>query len=170
MPDEHSKFNMALNATVKPDSQWTYKHTKTIDTILNFPTGRVRVTQTADQTSIIECMRKRRIADLAIYMPNRKVDVRVSVNVEEPYPADDPQILQQLRTGSFDTKREKDRRSYFDPSNGIQYDLTEVRQRRSADWGPQTSLELEIEVKNTEDLLADTSFFTSAIRSFSSIL
>lgn len=61
-----------------------YAHTKVIDSFHTVQGQKIRVT-TDEKTGVREeCVSKVRIADLNIYNPKRKVDWRVSVNVETP--------------------------------------------------------------------------------------
>lgn len=166
---EYAAFNQALNGKVGPDRMWTYKHTKTIDTVLMKTGGvKMRVTQTEDKGKILEVMAKKRIADFAIYMPAHPVDVRISVNVEDPMQLEAPQQAQ-LAQGQFDSERFKDRRSYIETASAIEFDLTAVQQK-SLGQAVETKYEMEIESLEPARLLADPTQFIAQIRAFACIL
>lgn len=154
---------------VGPDRRWHYKHTKTVDSILSKTAleGKARVTQDETKNKVLESMVKKRLGDLAIFMPANPLDVRISVNLETPATVSQTD-LQSIADGNAESERFKDRRSYQDSATAIQYDLTEVTQRNSS----QTEIryELEMEALRAADLLQDPSNFVNEIRGFSSIL
>lgn len=76
--------------------------------------------------------------------------------------------LQAIANGNIDSERFKDRRSYQDTATSIQYDLTEVIQRKSGQ--SETRYELEMEAIKAADLLQDPSNFVNEIRGLSTIL
>lgn len=168
-PVEHATFNKELNKMIGPDRRWLYKHTKTVDSILNKTAtqAKSRVTQDETKTRVLESMVKKRLGDLAIFMPNYPLDVRISVNLEMPSTVS-PADLQAIASGNIDSERFKDRRSYQDTITALQYDLTEVTQRKSGTI--ETRYELEMEAINAADLLKDPSNFINEIRGFSGIL
>jgi hypothetical protein len=166
---EHASFNKELNNKVGPDRRWHYKHTKTVDSVLSkaAPEGKTRVTQDETRKKVLESMVKKRLGDLAIFLPGSPLDVRISVNLETP--ATVSQVdLQSIADGSAESERFKDRRSYQDSATAIQYDLTAVTQRNSS--ATETRYELEMEALRAADLLQDPSIFVNEIRGFSSIL
>jgi len=156
-------FNQRLNAMVQPDRRWTYKHTKTYDSFVMRGSQKLRATRDAAKEKVIEAMYKIRIADLAIHMPNKPLDVRISVNLETPVTLTEAELAI-LQAENYDIERFKDRRSYLDNAMGIQYDLTTVSQTTRGN--AETKLELELESKRTADLLADPSNFVNELRGF----
>lgn len=154
---------------IGPDRRWQYKHTKTVDSILSKTDsqGKTRITQDEARTKVLESMVKRRLGDLAIFMPNCSLDVRISVNLEMPLAVSQAD-LQAIASGNIESERFKDRRSYQDNATAIQYDLTEVTQSRSGQ--SETRYELEMEAIKAADLLQDPSNFVNQIRGLSTIL
>jgi hypothetical protein len=63
-----------------------YERQHEIDSFHRQPEGSVRVTKDAKTKAIKEkgIMRKKRIADINVFSPNRALDYRISVNVEVP--------------------------------------------------------------------------------------
>lgn len=160
-PAQHSVANRALNGLVGPDRRWQYKHSKAVDFFAHNAAGqRVRITMDEGRSRVVESMVKERLADLAIFMPNRPLDVRISVNSELPAapPSTSP--------GDSEVERFKDRRSYLDTATSLQFDLTEVTQRTGGRM--ETKLELEVESKDPAALIADPATFIRSIRKFAS--
>lgn len=161
-PAQHALSNKTLNGRVGPDRRWHYKHTKAVDFFAHDAAGeRVRVTMDEGRSRVVESMVKERLADLAILMPNRPLDVRISVNSERPAAAPS------TRPGDSEVERFKDRRSYLDTGTSIQYDLTEVTQRTGG--RTETKLELEMESKDPAAVLADPASFLTEIRKFAKV-
>lgn len=167
-PSMHAHFNRALNTKIGPDRRWSYKHTRTVDSILSGSLQKLRVTRDAATTRILECMRKSRLGDLAISIPGSPVDVRISVNMEHPLPADDPAVAGSQ--AAVDTERHKDRRSYTDTHSAIRYDLTEVKQARGPQQTAELKYELELESVDVAGLREDPSLFLHELCGFLSLL
>lgn len=53
---------------------------------------RIRVTRDKNTGQIIESLAKRRVADLEITSPKRKVDWRISINIEQPIGVSPPLV------------------------------------------------------------------------------
>ena len=152
----HRHFNNLLNSEVSK-KRLTYKHTRTVDNIYRgggMSKCRVTVDEKGD---FVECIEKRRVADMAIFFPNAPFDIRISINEEVPMAKP---------TGSPSMDRRKDRLSYVlakDETSTLQVDLTQVRQ------SGETSArhELEMEFLNPQYLASSpksVSGFYAAIR------
>lgn len=86
---QHKKINAVLNQLVTDQSKGVrYERQHEIDCFHSIPEGggKVRVTRDAKTMIVKEkgIMRKRRLADINIFSPNRALDYRISVNVEVP--------------------------------------------------------------------------------------
>jgi polynucleotide 5'-triphosphatase len=82
-------LNRRVEETVARDYQFApvrYKHVVLVDEFYSGGSGseRIRVTRDKSTGQIIESLAKRRVADLEITSPKRKVDWRISVNIEQP--------------------------------------------------------------------------------------
>ena len=91
--EQHANYNKLLNKRVEEtgargyqSAPVRYKHVVLIDEFYSGGGGseKIRVTRDKNTGQIIECLAKRRLADLEITSPKRKVDWRVSVNIEQP--------------------------------------------------------------------------------------
>lgn len=153
----HRHFNGLLNKEVSK-GRLTYKHVRTVDNIYrgDAPKSKCRVT-VDEKGNYVECIEKRRVADMAIFFPNAPFDVRISINEEVPM---------MRPTGSPFMDRRKDRMSYVlaaDDSTSLQVDLTQVRQ--SGEATPRHELEMEfINPKNLASSAKSVSAFYAAIR------
>jgi hypothetical protein len=160
-PPEFATFNQKLNVRVGPDKVMQYKHTKALDTFSTNSIGdRVRISYDERRERVIESMVKTRLGDLAIFMPNRPLDVRISVNLEMPAQAPPPT--------PGEVERLKDRRTYVDTKTSIQYDLTEVSQTTGR--RQETKLEVEMEAVKAEAVMAAPFTFLAEVRQFSRLL
>lgn len=125
--------------------------------------------------AVRECVTKTRLADLNIYSPKRKVDWRISINVETPgtYPTSTRiptgitirrvfmswlGLLANPPSGSPSHTRRKDRITYT--HQALQIDLTQVTSSASPSSNPnlppqpsQVLHELEVEFRDTRELL-----------------
>jgi hypothetical protein len=91
--EQHANYNKMLNRrveeTVARDYQFApvrYKHVVLIDEFYPGGSGteKIRVTRDKSTGQVVESLAKRRVANLEITSPKRKVDWRISVNVERP--------------------------------------------------------------------------------------
>lgn len=88
-------LNKRVEETGARDYQFApvrYKHVVLIDEFYSGGNNseRIRVTRDKNTRQIIQSIAKRRVADLEITSPKRKVDWRISVNVEQPIGVDRP--------------------------------------------------------------------------------
>lgn len=131
-------LNKRVEETVAPNYQFApvrYKHVVLVDEFYSGGNGseRIRVTRDKSTGQIIECLAKRRVADLEITCPKRKVDWRISVNIEQPIGMS-PAAVETLRDKSDEPSasaqghpiftREKDRVMY--EHQHFKIDLTQV--------------------------------------------
>jgi len=82
-------LNRRVEETVAPDYKSApvrYKHVVLIDEFYSGGSSaeKIRVTREKNSGQIVESLAKRRVADLEITSPKRKVDWRISVNIEQP--------------------------------------------------------------------------------------
>jgi hypothetical protein len=146
--EQHRLFNQLFNEQVnRSRDHWRYQRTRTIDTFYqNAQRQKVRVTRDQAGGKIIEVMDKRRIGDVAIYLPTCPFDIRISINVEhlingitEDVLAEWPQI----------ELRNKDRLSYTF-NQLLRVDLTQIKQSSA---GERMRHELEVEILHLQDQL-----------------
>lgn len=98
------------------------------------------VRTTFDETGkIIACIRKRRISDLMIWMPDDFVDLRVSLSIEEPL-----SIPSKVAPGNHE--RRKNRQSWI--TKGLRIDMTSVQTSTAGHAGAQ-SKEVELELDSS---------------------
>ncbi|KAI1794765.1 mRNA triphosphatase CET1 [Ganoderma leucocontextum] len=144
---QHQHFNKLLNdlKIKNADLQIDYEHLHLIDNFFEPDRGRekIRVTRDEKTAEVRACMRKVRLGDLNIYCPKRLVDWRISVNMEIPVP---PPL------GTPTHTRRKDRLSYSHQEFAI--DLTQVTATAGPNSKPEVLHELEVELKNSEYLVA----------------
>lgn len=91
---QHQHYNELLNklkttpTSAHPSSTLAYQHLHLVDTFYAQDGGgrgdKVRVTRDEKTGTVLECVRKIRLADLNIYSPKRAADWRISVNLEVP--------------------------------------------------------------------------------------
>lgn len=152
----HRHFNSLLNDEVAK-KRLTYKHIRTVDSIYSGAgLSKCRVTWD-DKGNFVECIEKRRVADLAIFFPNAPFDIRISINEEVPMAKP---------VGMASMERRKDRMSYVlscDDSTSLQVDLTQVKQSGES----VARHEMEMEFLSPRILASSTksvSAFFAAIR------
>lgn len=135
-------MNLLLNEQVAAErDRWKYKRLKTTDSIYYGPNhSKCRITRDQTTGAIVEAIDKRRIADLALHIPQATVDVRISVNIERKLTNITEASIANWR---LDGVRRKDRLSYYD--RHIQADLTQVMQGDgSTRVTPHHELEIEL--------------------------
>lgn len=137
---QHQFFNELLNSSVQKGIL-KYKRRKEIDRMY-YDKGRLRVT-TDENGGFITAIRKNRIANLEILLPNSPLDIRISVNIEEPASKVDD-------LGPPDIKRDKNRVSY--EKAPIRIDLTQVKQFKNENNFDIQTHELEVEFINGKQL------------------
>ncbi|ORX74706.1 mRNA triphosphatase CET1, partial [Linderina pennispora] len=122
---QHAHFNKLLNQRVdetrRADFRGTrvaYKHTKEVDHFYRVDGTRVRVTTNKETGQVIGVITKNRIASLDIYSPRTKLDIRISINEEQPLSRPDTEDLK------AQAERHKDRLSY--KQDIWSFDLTQV--------------------------------------------
>ncbi|KAI9505171.1 mRNA-capping enzyme subunit beta [Coemansia spiralis] len=164
---QHATFNRLLNQRVdetrRPEfrgSRIEYSHTKEIDHFYKLDGTRIRVTTDKESGQVIAVITKTKIADLNIYSPRTKLDIRISINEEKTLEKPDTDAIKPL------LERHKDRLSY--KQDLWSFDLTQVispEQERGPvnpyALGPPkttpavTTHELELEVARPEVWLAE---------------
>ncbi|KAJ2441001.1 mRNA-capping enzyme subunit beta, partial [Coemansia sp. RSA 2424] len=110
---QHAMFNKLLNQRVdetrRPEfrgSRIEYKHTKEIDHFYRVEGTRVRVTTDKESGQVLAVITKTKIADLNIYSPRTKLDIRITINEEQPLERPDVDAHKPIM------ERHKDRLSY----------------------------------------------------------
>jgi len=135
-------LNKRVEETLAREYQFApvrYKHVVLIDEFYSGGSGseKIRVTKDKNTGQIIETLAKRRVADLEITSPKRKIDWRISVNIEQPITP--PQ-------GHLMFTREKDRVTY--EHQHFKIDLTQVTPSDQ----PEKVHELEVEFAHPREL------------------
>ncbi|KAI7834158.1 CYTH-like domain-containing protein [Kickxella alabastrina] len=122
---QHAVFNKILNQRVdetrRPEfrgSRVEYKHTKEIDHFYKVDGTRVRVTTDKESGEVLSVITKNRVADLNIYSPRTKLDIRITINEEQPMEKPDMEANKPI------LERHKDRLSY--KQDLWSFDLTQV--------------------------------------------
>ncbi|KAJ1813365.1 mRNA-capping enzyme subunit beta [Coemansia sp. RSA 2599] len=122
---QHAMFNKLLNQRVdetrRPEfrgSRVEYKHTKEIDHFYKVGGTRVRVTTDKESGQVLSVITKNRIADLNIFSPRTKLDIRITINEERPMEMPDTEANKPI------LERHKDRLSYR--QDLWSFDLTQV--------------------------------------------
>ncbi|KAJ2510137.1 mRNA-capping enzyme subunit beta [Coemansia sp. RSA 2049] len=164
---QHAAFNRLLNQRVDETrrsdfrgSRIVYKHTREIDHFYKIEGTRVRVTTEKETGRVIAVITKTKIADLNIYSPRTKLDIRITINEEKTLSMPDTESVKPI------LERHKDRLSY--KQDLWSFDLTQVvspeQERVPANpyaLGPPkttpavTTHELEVEVVQPETWLAE---------------
>ncbi|KAJ1951870.1 mRNA-capping enzyme subunit beta, partial [Dipsacomyces acuminosporus] len=164
---QHAQFNKILNQRVdetrRPDfkgSRVEYKHTKEIDHFYRIDGTRIRVTTNKESGDVIGVITKNKIADLNIYSPRTKLDIRITINEESPIAKPDVEGNKPI------LERHKDRLSY--KQDLWSFDLTQVvsPEHETGPVNPYatgppktapsvTTHELEVEVAKPEVWLAE---------------
>ncbi|KAJ1667113.1 mRNA-capping enzyme subunit beta [Coemansia sp. RSA 1813] len=164
---QHAAFNRLLNQRVDETrrsefrgSRIVYSHTKEIDHFYKIEGMRIRVTTEKDSGRIISVITKTKVADLNIYSPRTKLDIRITINEEKTLDKPDTDLIKPI------LERHKDRLSY--KQDLWSFDLTQVvspEQERGPvnpyALGPPkttpavTTHELEVEVARPEIWLAE---------------
>ncbi|KAJ2762748.1 mRNA-capping enzyme subunit beta [Coemansia nantahalensis] len=164
---QHAMFNKLLNQRVdearRPEfrgSRVMYKHTREIDHFYKVDGTRVRVTRNKETGEVLSVITKNKVADLNIYSPRTKLDIRITINEELPLEMPDTDVHKPI------LERHKDRLSYTQDIWSV--DLTQVVSPEH-EVGPvnpyatgppktaptTTTHELELEVANPEVWLAE---------------
>ncbi|KAJ2376491.1 mRNA-capping enzyme subunit beta [Coemansia sp. RSA 2607] len=122
---QHAMFNKLLNQRVdetrRPEyrgSRVEYKHTKEVDHFYRIDGTRVRVTTDKETGQVLSVITKNRVADLNIYSPRTKLDIRITINEEQPMEQPDMEANKPI------LERHKDRLSYR--QDLWSFDLTQV--------------------------------------------
>ncbi|KAJ1951434.1 mRNA-capping enzyme subunit beta [Linderina macrospora] len=122
---QHAHFNKLLNQRVdetrRPEFRGTrvaYKHTKEVDHFYRVDGTRVRVTTNKETGQIMGVITKNRIASIDIYSPRTKLDIRISINEEQPLSRPNTEDMK------VQAERHKDRLSYT--QDIWSFDLTQV--------------------------------------------
>lgn len=89
LQSQHKRLNTVLNQIVQEQARgMRYERQHEIDCFFRAPEGGGSVRVTRDAKTMVAkdkgIMRKTRLADINIFSPNRALDYRISVNVEEP--------------------------------------------------------------------------------------
>ncbi|KAJ2843276.1 mRNA-capping enzyme subunit beta, partial [Coemansia erecta] len=110
---QHAAFNRLLNQRVdetrRPEfrgSRIVYSHTKEIDHFYKIEGMRIRVTTEKDSGRVISVITKTKVADLNIYSPRTKLDIRITINEEKALEKPDVDSIKPI------LERHKDRLSY----------------------------------------------------------
>ncbi|KAI8820124.1 CYTH-like domain-containing protein [Fimicolochytrium jonesii] len=150
---QHGNFNKLLNFYVEQGQgrRVQYAHTKIMDEVYESRGNKVRVSTDQKTKQIIECVTKRRLANLEIHLPNSHLDIRITVSLE--IPADPSLLRDQMRDRDPQLRRAKDRLSYT--HEAIRVDLTQVV--RVDPYGREESRthEVEVEFLNSAHLLEE---------------
>ncbi|KAJ2389597.1 mRNA-capping enzyme subunit beta [Coemansia sp. RSA 2611] len=164
---QHAKFNQLLNQRVDETrraefrgARVEYRHTREIDHFYRINGTRVRVTRNKETGEVLQVITKSKIADLNIYSPRTKLDIRITINEERPLEIPDTEANKPI------LERHKDRLSYRQDIWSV--DLTqvvspehEVGPANPYATGPPktapavTTHELELEVAQPEVWLAE---------------
>lgn len=166
--EQHAHYNRLLNGRVEttssssyPYAKIGYAHTKVVDSFHPSPGSgsKLRVT-TDEKTGVVnDCVIKERLGDLNVYCPRRKVDWRVSVNIETPGPlsntltfcgsslSDCLIAVGRPNTAAQHTRR-KDRLTYT--HQAFRIDLTQVHASQDPS---KLQHELEVEFQDSEELM-----------------
>lgn len=164
---QHAVFNKMLNQRVdetrRPEfrgSRIEYKHTKEVDNFYRVEGTRLRVTKDKESGEVLAVITKTKVADLNIFSPRTKLDIRITINeertMEQPNVEQNKPILE----------RQKDRLSY--KQDLWSFDLTQVvsPEHETGPVNPYatgppkttpavTTHELEVEVAKPEVWLAE---------------
>lgn len=88
---QHQKINGLLNKAVEQSSgKITYQRQKEVDLFYSDERGgidsrsKIRVTKDEESWATKSTIMKKRLNDINVYCPNRTLDYRISINVEEP--------------------------------------------------------------------------------------
>ena len=88
---QHQKINGLLNKAVEQSAgKITYQRQKEVDLFYTDESGmdprgkKIRVTKDEESWSTKATIMKKRLNDINVYCPNRSLDYRISINVEEP--------------------------------------------------------------------------------------
>ncbi|KAJ2888116.1 mRNA-capping enzyme subunit beta, partial [Coemansia aciculifera] len=164
---QHASFNKLLNHRVdetrRPEfrgSRIEYKHTKEIDHFYRVDGTRIRVTTDKESGQVLGVITKNKIADLNIYSPRTKLDIRITINEEQALDRADIDAHKPIM------ERHKDRLSY--KQDLWSFDLTQVisPEHESGPVNPYatgppkttaavTTHELELEVAHPDVWLAE---------------
>ncbi|KAJ2685739.1 mRNA-capping enzyme subunit beta [Coemansia spiralis] len=122
---QHAMFNKLLNQRVdetrRPEfrgSRIEYKHTKEIDHFYRVDGTRLRVTTDKESGQVLAVITKTKIADLNIFSPRTKLDIRITINEESTMERPDMDANKPILV------RHKDRLSY--KQDLWSFDLTQV--------------------------------------------
>ncbi|KAJ2005678.1 mRNA-capping enzyme subunit beta [Coemansia thaxteri] len=122
---QHAMFNKLLNQRVDETqradfrgSRIEYKHTKEIDHFYLVNGTRLRVTTDKESGQVLAVITKTRIADLNIFSPRTKLDIRITINEEQTLERPDVDAHKPILV------RHKDRLSY--KQDLWSFDLTQV--------------------------------------------
>ncbi|PIA19615.1 mRNA triphosphatase CET1, partial [Coemansia reversa NRRL 1564] len=122
---QHAMFNKLLNQRVdetrRPEfrgSRIVYKHTREVDHFYRMDGTRIRVTKDKESGEIISVITKTKVADLNIYSPRTKLDIRITINEEQTLEMPDTEAHKPILV------RHKDRLSY--KQDIWSFDLTQV--------------------------------------------
>jgi len=105
--------------------------------------GGIRVTVDQGSGKIVEVLRKRKLDHMIVHFPAAKLDVRITISVEEVLGAAD------ISTQQVQSQRHKDRLSYEIESGKYSVDLTQV-------MSDGQKHELEVEVLNSAEFISDS--------------
>ncbi|KAJ2080800.1 mRNA-capping enzyme subunit beta [Coemansia sp. RSA 988] len=122
---QHAMFNKLLNQRVdetrRPEfrgSRIVYKHTREVDHFYRLDGTRIRVTKDKESGEVISVITKNKVADLNIYSPRTKLDIRITINEEQTLEMPDTEAHKPILV------RHKDRLSY--KQDIWSFDLTQV--------------------------------------------
>ncbi|KAJ2456223.1 mRNA-capping enzyme subunit beta [Coemansia sp. RSA 2336] len=121
---QHAMFNKLLNQRVDETrrgefrgSRIEYRHTREVDHFYRINNTRIRVTRDKETQKVLGVITKNKVADLNIYSPRTKLDIRITINEEQPLEMPDTEARPIL-------ERHKDRLSY--KQDIWSFDLTQV--------------------------------------------
>lgn len=160
--NRHSGFNNILNERFqKEPNRWKYHRHRNTDYIISLTGQRTRISRDTKTGRLLSIIRKNRIADLAIHVPNSSMDLRISVNTEVHLHDDGSLGINPEREGPLEmsaTSRRKDRISYQIDDGFLSIDLTQVRQDDALKH------ELEVEIGKPLSIVKDPRLCHSFVR------
>ena len=136
----HKTFNTLLNSEVEK-GRWRYSHTYTTDSFINTDASQTKMRITRDQRSgnVVEAVKKTKLWNLNLHIPQSQFDVRFTLNIETAVP------ISNVRSDVISEspfQRHKDRISYINENMGVKVDLTQVSGLQDS----KKAHELEIEI------------------------
>ena len=130
----HKRFNTLLNSSVEKVCDATFTDFRVFGNTLT-PTpliplfmrvhskSKTRITRDQKSGSVLEAVRKVKLWNLNLHIPQNQFDIRFTLNIETIVP---PNELRLDTASETQFQRHKDRISYVNENMGIKVDLTQV--------------------------------------------